>query len=159
MKTASMVLGIIGGVLISIFSFLFLFGAIATTELFYSWNSPGTEAFFALGIGSLLLAAFGIVGGALAKNHRIAAGVLLIIAAVICMISLIAMLPGIMFLIAAIFAFIKEQPPAPRPYQQPYYQQPQYYYRQPQQPPYPQQPQPLPQQNQQQPQQPPEDKF
>lgn len=153
MKTASMVLGIIGGTLIFFFAIIFLFFPFASMDFYYGWDSTGTAVFLVFGIGGLILSALGIIGGALAKSHRITAGVLLIIDAVLCMVSLVGIVPGIMFLIAAIFAFVKEQPPAQRPYQQPYYQQPQYYYRQPQQPPYPQQPQ--------QPQQPkpPQDKF
>ncbi len=167
MKTASMVMGIIGGSIALIVALVMIVAGAA----FYSitdyslsdwsnqWNfeysdslggydfqlNPSSLTGFAGGaiiffaILSLFAGVLGLVGGIIAKKRNVAAGVLMIIAAPLSLFGYFNLLSMILFILGAVFAFVKEKPQyVPAPYQQ-YPQYPQYPQAQPQ---YPQPPEP-----------------
>ncbi len=122
MKTAGMVLGIIGGALALVTGvfLLALSGPLGSGDLFFYYDIDITgiarEAFFefmrtmyvVLGICGIAAGAVGLTGGLLVRRKSVAAGVLLIIAAVLSF--------SILFVLAAIFSFMKEKTPANQTY-------------------------------------------
>ncbi len=145
MKTASRVLGIVGGALSLVIALLILLVILSATS---GWEYPYTDgsamglSYCAKGADSadsaatgfmLLLVAPGIVcgglgitGGIIVPKKSTAAGVMFIIAAVLSLLFLITM---VCFILAAVFAFSKDRPRPPyNPYYPyaPYYPYPQY---------------------------------
>lgn len=115
MKTASMVLGIIGGVMTFLFSAFVLLSSFIFNQLdnLYVLDITMYDPSISLaivGIVGIIVSALGIVGGALVKKHRITAGIMLSVAAFVSFISIIGIMTGILFTIAAVFAFIQERP-------------------------------------------------
>jgi hypothetical protein len=152
MKTASMVLGIVGGALLIIYMLFSAFIMFSITSIFedeYYYedddyenmlsreidghedaeslsviSDPAFAPLFFLGITGLISGGLGITGGILVRSRNTAAGILLIVAAVT---SLSFFLSTICFILAAIFAFVREKPkPAYPPYG--YYPYPYPYY-------------------------------
>ncbi len=141
MKTASMILGIVGGALgcVSGISFI-LMGCFWGSSGFWDFAAAEgfpaemfTNLFFTMylifGILALIAGGFGLSGGLLIKQKEKTAGILLVIGAALSFSPLL--------ILAAIFAFVKEKAPAsaygcPPPYPYPPY--PPY---PPQYPPYP----------------------
>lgn len=136
MKVASMVLGIVGGIMAIIFAIVFIvMGSVmisldsdtdfdvqleksgspfAKHSFWFSGSSDGMAlvvlnkigVFFLMGgIISFIGGVLGIVGGAIVKNKNIPAGILMIIAAVLC--------ASVLFILGAIFAFIRDKKPNP----------------------------------------------
>ena len=125
MKTASMVLGIVGGAL-ALFSglMLILMGSFFGSGFFGQLNLPSdfpveifSTVFVTLwvitGIFYLTGGAAGLAGGIIVKNKNVAGGVLLIVGAVLTF--------SIPLILAAIFAFVKEKGPIPAPIYPPLY--------------------------------------
>jgi hypothetical protein len=136
MRTASLVLGIVGGVLAVIFALLFMLsGAVvgsmggALTELEgQGWEVESdlgdmtidqatglaSSWLYIAGGASIVGAILGIVGGAMAKKKNILAGILLIVAAVPSLFTGLGVIASILFVIGGILAFIpqKENQPA-----------------------------------------------
>jgi hypothetical protein len=163
MKTASMVLGIIGGAISIIFGLLLILGGVSFMddglwEDVYDYTdgyekmslqaaaiqSPtgifGT-LFLSMGISAVAAGALGIAGGCIVKKKNIAAGVMMIIAAAISVFAFFNLITVILFILGGVFA-LKKEPPAMPPYPPyPYYAYPQYpqypYYQYPQYAPYP----------------------
>lgn len=114
MKTASMVLGIIGGVMTFLFSAFvlltsFLFGQLDKLYVFDFHMYDPSMSLAVIGIVGIIVSAVGIVGGAIVTKQRIASGIMLSVAALVSFISIIGILTGILFTIAAVFAFIQEK--------------------------------------------------
>ncbi len=186
MKTASMVLGIIGGAFALLLAVGLIIGGIACFNVdswsdfiegdlswYFSsdgntWNSgdwdsdewnfesddgswsfkvegdefPADEAaaFAIAGAGTLLLVAgifafvsgvLGLIGGCIAKSKSSAAGVMMIIAAVLSLFAMFNVVSMILFILGGIFALKKDTPKPAMPYppyppQQPYYGNPPY---------------------------------
>lgn len=100
MRTAAQVLGIVGGVFGIIFALIAMFvGSIGA-----ALAEDGSGTLIGLGFVAILLAIAAIVGGALAKNHRTAAIILLLGPGVVgfIMISLAWILPGILLIVGGI---------------------------------------------------------
>lgn len=115
MKTASMVLGIIGGVMTFLFSAFvllssFIFGQLDNLYVFELNMYDPSMSLAIIGIVGIIVSALGIVGGALVTKHRLASGIMLSVAALVSYISIVGILTGILFTIAAVFAFIQERP-------------------------------------------------
>ncbi len=138
MKTASMVMGIIGGSIALIVALVMIVTGVA----FYSisdyshseWNSewnfeysdslddydiqinPGRVTGFVGGgiiffaVLSLFAGVLGLVGGIIAKKRNVAAGVLMIIAAPLSLFGYFNVVSMILFILGAVFAFVKEKP-------------------------------------------------
>lgn len=120
MRTASMILGIVGGA-IAILSgiILILFGAYFADGSFFggfdyynnldffynNFYAIMFTAYLMFGIIGIAAGGVGLAGGIIVKKKNTVAGVLLIIAAVFTF--------SIPFILAAIFALVKEKEPAP----------------------------------------------
>ena len=151
MKTASFVLGIIGGVLAIIIGIIYIIGGAAasafvgsTDQLSNTLNELGDQleadgwtvdnsdmdlsaldgtynaavgaaltTVYIFGILGIIGGVLGIIGGAISKKKNILAGIFLIIAAVTGFLVAFGFLASILFIIAAIFAFIPAKPAAP----------------------------------------------
>lgn len=172
MKTASMVLGIIGGAFAILFGLLLIFiisprvPEIMNTPYFsnYSQSIPLDtmqnwlqNIYTGMGIFMCIGGILGFIGGIIVKNNNTAAGIIMIIGTVLSCINLL-------ILVGAILAFIREKRPAAQyapyppyppfpnapyppqnpgyPYQQPYQQNPAYPGQQENQPSYPSQDKP-----------------
>ncbi|MDD4096458.1 MAG: DUF4064 domain-containing protein [Oscillospiraceae bacterium] len=128
MRNASMVLGIIGGV-ICIPEGLFLIAAgviFINPEIWQSIYNPGlTEAgrqflpdsrlisfsatlFIIFGVLFFIAAALGLIGGIIVKKKNVASGVMMIVAAVLSLLAYFNVLSMILFLIGGILALMKE---------------------------------------------------
>ena len=142
MRNASMVLGIIGGV-ICIPEGLFLIAAgviFINPEIWQSIYNPGlTEAgrqflpdsrlisfsatlFIIFGVLSFIAAALGLIGGIIVKKKNVASGVMMIVAAVLSILAYFNVVSMILFLIGGILALMKEPqkvPPVPSQYPRP----------------------------------------
>ena len=179
MRTASLVLGIVGGALalIWVLFFTFIFVSIDSIQSDFDYEDsytyddadsmlsqengvflaqrqsmftdPAFAPLIAIGVAGLIGGGLGIAGGIIVRKRNVAAGVMLIVAALLCVMAFF--ISTICLILAAIFAFIKEKPkPVYPPYG--YYPPPPYYY-----PPYgapynpqyysPVQPMPYPAQN------------
>lgn len=113
MKTASMVLGIVGGALRLIGAFiLVLIANVMLPALTATSHIQNTEAFslirtiydfiaIPIGLGGIL----GLIGGLVVKKNNTAGGVLMIIGTVLGL--------DILLLLGGIFAFIQEKQPEP----------------------------------------------
>ncbi len=112
MRTASLVLGIVGGAITTLISFFLLSGSAAMLNADFADPSAkaGGIAFAIWGGIVLIGGVLGIVGGAMVRRRHILSGVLMIVAAVFSFISMIGFLTGIILLIAGIFAFINDTP-------------------------------------------------
>ena len=99
MRTAAMVLGIVGGV----FGIIFAVLAVVIGGAGVAFGAEGAGTVAGLGFVAILLAIAAIVGGALAKNHRKAAIVLLLVPGIIgfICISWFWILPGLLLLAGA----------------------------------------------------------
>jgi len=118
MRTASMVLGIVGGamallggIMLILLAGFFGNGFFSQLDMPSSFPSATFEAMFfrmytILGIFALAGGAVGLTGGIIVKRKNIAGGVLCIIGA--------ALTFSIPLILAAIFAFVKEKPKAPQ---------------------------------------------
>lgn len=157
MRKASMILGIVGGVIAVLISLFLIFVVspkapqILSSQNFsyYSQTIPMDEfvkivqdIYTALGITGIIGGVLGFVGGILVKRKNVIAGVLMIIGTLLSCINPL-------ILVGAILAFIREKHPSqqyvpytPYPNQPPYSGQPPYV---PQNPPYSGQPQYPPQ--------------
>ena len=131
MKTASLVLGIIGGVLAVIFAVVFIAGgalmggltdAITSQVEAEGWEvvegqsaSAAVEVaagtLWLIGIASIVGAVLGIVGGALAKKKGVVAGILMVAAAIPSFFTGLGIIASIMFIIGGILAFIPQKTP------------------------------------------------
>ncbi len=125
MKTASMVLGIVGGAIAIITGLLYAFGLSAFLGGFFEGFARSSDSFdfsylsnlyntlfIVFGIVCTLSGVLGLIGGIIVKKHNIAAGVMMIVAAVMS-------ISFILFLLGGIFALMKEKPQyAPQPYPQ-----------------------------------------
>lgn len=131
MRTASLVLGIVGGVLAIIFALVFMLGGAfvnsmggALTEMeSQGWEvesdlgdmtidgATGLAAsmFYIVGGASIVGAILGIIGGAMAKKKNIVAGVLLIIAAIPSLFTGLGIIASVLFVIGGILAFIPQK--------------------------------------------------
>ncbi len=122
MKTASLVLGIIGGVLAIIFAIMFIAsGALVNTavdtlegfdafdEVYNAAVGATTTWLYVAGILSIIGGILGIVGGALAKKKNVLAGILLVVAAIASLFTALGFIATILFVLAAVFAFIPEK--------------------------------------------------
>ncbi len=117
MRTASMVLGIIGGALALLGGLmLILLGSFFASGFFYQLDMPSDFPFelftqflprfyTILGIAAMAGGAVGLAGGIMVKKKNVTGGVLLIVGAAITF--------RITLILAAIFAFVKEKPKAP----------------------------------------------
>ncbi|MEL7603479.1 MAG: DUF4064 domain-containing protein [Bacillota bacterium] len=142
MRTASMVLGIIGGALAVLGGImLIIFGSFFGSSDFMQFGLPGdfssgmfssmfsmiATMYTVMGILYLPGGIVGLTGGIIVKNKNMAGGILLIISAVLT-------LGSIPLILAAIFALVKEKPKAPEvaypplypPYAPPYAPYPPY---------------------------------
>lgn len=140
MRTASLVLGIVGGVLAIIFAIVFMvsgafFFSVASGEaegIAIEVNDVSIDVdeaafggadeasivvgaasgfFWIIGILSIIGAVLGIVGGALAKKKNVVAGILMIVAAVPSFFTGIGFIASILFIIGGIFALVPESKP------------------------------------------------
>ena len=195
MKTASMVLGIVSGVIAIIFGLALILGSVILMnmgnwdEVAEEWNStyvdgqdwqeaiddfigewensdnggwrfrfniprgmlPGQIIYWAFSTGGIIVlfggivstigGIVGLIGGCIVKRKNVAAGVMMIVAAVLCFIGLFNVVSMLMFVLGGIFALVRERPksaaafpPSPPPYPYNAYPLP------PQQPVQPQQP-------------------
>ena len=159
MRKASMVLGIVGGSICLfvalIFAFVLFLGLAAFPDIEYYFDGSDTienmslalsapmlpvadteTETFVLGMLPFFISAFvagglGIAGGIIVRKKNIASGVMFIIAAISSFYIFVSM---VCFILAAIFAFVKDRP-KPRPYYppgSPYYPYPPYPYYPPQ---------------------------
>lgn len=115
MKKASMILGIVGGALTLVAVY---FSMVIDSQLNAVFNmvlekpapaEPVLSIDWQMVAIGLVITVLGIVGGLMVRKHRIAAGIMFIIAAVSSVI-LFSELFGALFAIAAVFALIKEKP-------------------------------------------------
>ncbi len=155
MKTASMVMGIIGGSLALLIALFLILGGAAflnrslwefdsgyddwewnTREAMDAGRNVGGGLFITFGVLSAIGGAMGLIAGIIVKKSNVAAGVLMIISAVICLIVFFNFVSMILFILGAVFAFVKEKPQyAAQPYPpQPYPPYPPYPPAPPQQP-------------------------
>jgi uncharacterized membrane protein len=109
MKTASMVLGIIGAVFGIIAGIMaMIMGGIGS-----AFGASGSGQITGLGWGAVFASVVGLVGAILVKNSAKVAGILMLIggvAGIIC-VSYFYILPGILLIIPGIMSlFIKKQP-------------------------------------------------
>lgn len=127
MRTASLVLGIVGGVLAIIFALIFIMGGAFVGNMGSVLGEMGGDglviegndisidqavgvavsSFYILGGLSIVGAVLGIVGGAMAKKKNIFAGVLLIVAAIPSFFT--GFIASIIFIIGGILAFIPQK--------------------------------------------------
>jgi len=108
MRTAAQVLGIVGGV----FGIIFALIAMFVGGLGAALAEEGSGTLIGLGFVAILLAIAAIVGGALAKNHRMAAIILLLVPGVVgfVMISLAWILPGLLLIVGGLLeVFAKDR--------------------------------------------------
>ncbi len=117
MRNASRVLGIIGSGLAAVFGAFFIVIASALGAFFAGFQNGIDESF------SVFLIVYGVLGGiaiasaihgviacVLVKQNNKTAGVLNIIAAVLAVPATVSM---VLFILAAVFAYREEKPPAP----------------------------------------------
>ena len=136
MRTASMILGIIGGTLTMLWGLInVLITGVLLSELF----PTAVTVLLGTVLGILGAGVPGLVGGIIVKRKNVAAGVLMIVSAALSIFAYFNFISIILFVLGAIFALIKEQPVNPYPA---YFQPPYPYYQYPQYPQYPQQPYP-----------------
>lgn len=105
MKTAAMALGITGGVLTFIVAF---FGITFAGGVYFGGNTFYVSditlwGLLVLSLGVIIAGVCGIVGGAIARQNRMAAAILLMIAGVASFASLnwFGVFPGVMFFVGA----------------------------------------------------------
>jgi hypothetical protein len=135
MKTVSLVLGIIGGVLAVIFAVMFIAGGALVNSMSEGlddftaqmeaegWEVVEDENASALmsdvtgtasgilwltGIASVVGAVLGIVGGALAKKRGLVAGILMLVAAVPSFFTGLGIIASALFIIGGVFAIIPQ---------------------------------------------------
>ena len=142
MKTASRVLGIIGGalsIIIALFCLLIVLNVNADWEYHFGDSTPMSVSYCSdsvdpnandteltallviLVLPGILCGGMGIFGGIIVPKRSTAAGVMFIISAVL---GLLFFITTICFILAAIFAFIKEKPRMPYYPYYPYYPYP-----------------------------------
>lgn len=136
MKTASLVLGIIGGVLAVIFAVVFIIGgalvssmesgmdALASQMAAEGWevtdNSNASNVVSAaagaaagtlwlIGIASIVGAVLGIVGGVFARKKNILAGIFMVVAAIPSIFTGLGLIASVLFVVGGILAFIPEK--------------------------------------------------
>ncbi|OQA46708.1 MAG: hypothetical protein BWY46_01989 [Firmicutes bacterium ADurb.Bin300] len=120
MRTASLVLGIIGGVLAVIFALIFMASGALVGSLGGAFeiegNLPADQAaglvassLYIIGGLSIVGAVLGIVGGAMAKKKNILAGIFLIVAAIPSLFTGLGIIASILFIIGGVFAFIPQK--------------------------------------------------
>lgn len=121
MKTASMILGIIGGAFSVLGSLYNLFIRSIFSQITFPSVGPSQDffdsffvIFYVFAVIGVIGGLFGIAGGILVKKKRILAGIFLSIGAVTGFFGGLGFISGIMLILAAVFAFINEQPPAYR---------------------------------------------
>lgn len=162
MRTPSMVLGIIGGVIAILFGLFMVLGGVVFLDdswwdetydtgvvydgiAYQSYETAESDTiaaavFITLGACSVASGVLGLAGGCIVKKKNRTAGVMMIIAAVLSAIGFFNLISVVLFILGAVFALKKEPQPMPYP-PYPYYGYPQY-----PQYPYPQYPQyPYPQ--------------
>lgn len=104
MRTASLVLGIVGGV------FGILAGLLAMTVggIGSAFEAEGSGSIVGLGFAAIMLGVLGIIGGALSNRSPGAASLLQAVAGVLgfIAISLFWVLAGVLLLAGALFAFL-----------------------------------------------------
>lgn len=132
MKTASMVLGIVGGIIVMIWG---LFNISSLLPVLLSFDISAVDLLLGKGLCIVGAGILGLIGGIIVRNKNVAAGVIMIIAAVLSIFAYFNLIAIILFILGAIFAFMREKPVNPYP---PYFQ-PTYPYCQYPQYPYPQQ--------------------
>ncbi len=139
MRTAGMIMGIIGGAIAILFGAFFIFGS----AMFFSmgsWNNylndysqsqqassvTGGTVFLVIGIIIILTGVLGLVGGLIIKKKNVAAGVMMIVAAGLSLFSFFNIISMVLFILGGIFALMRDrsQISAQPPY--PYYPYPPY---------------------------------
>jgi hypothetical protein len=141
MRTTGMIMGIIGGALALLFGIIFilcstLFFNINSWDFYSSYSqqtafTTGGTMFLVFGICSAVAGVIGLVGGLLVKKKNVAAGVMMIIAAVLSLFNIISLA---LFILGGVFALMRDRqqpayaPPYPMPPNYPY---PPYYPQQP----------------------------
>lgn len=142
MKTASLVLGIIGGVLAVIFAIVFIAGGAlmgsltqGMDKLSAQMEAEGFEivqnktasalasdaagaaagTMWLIGIASIIGAALGIVGGALAKKKGVLAGIFMLVAAIPSFFTGLGVIASLLFIVGGILAFIPQKSPQDLP--------------------------------------------
>ena len=124
MKTAATALSIIGVVFTGICLLLYLSGAIAMGSSDFLQDSAASFDvriiltsiiwLFALILGACTV--LGIAGAAKARTKGMTAGILLVIAAVLCAVTIYGFLAAVFYLVAGIFAFVSvKHSPNPAP--------------------------------------------
>ncbi len=135
MKTASLILGIIGGALAVIFAIVFIAGGAlvgsmtqslddftaemeaegwevtendAATSLMSDVTGTAAGTFWLIGILSIVGAALGIVGGTLAKKNGILAGIFMLAAAVPSFFTGLGIIASVLFVVGGILAIIPQ---------------------------------------------------
>ncbi len=149
MRTASRVLGIVGGVIsILLGLFLLMTGVVFSNPNIWQniynpnlteagrqilsdtqWISFSATLFIIFGVLSFIAAALGLIGGVIVNKSHLASGVMMIVAAVLSLFAYFNVLSMILFLIGGILALMKEPQKAmsyhPSQYPPPYSNPPQ----------------------------------
>ena len=130
MRTASMVLGIVGGCLALLIGALAILGGVAFNTMppidhseFYAEHNleydqaevdqsqkTAISMFFVLGGIICLFGLLGIAGGILAKKKNILAGIFMLFSGGLCFSVIWAILAAIPLILGGIFALVKEKP-------------------------------------------------
>lgn len=145
MRTASRVLGIVGGCLAIVFSLFIIFAGVMFIAVIpiiensefdssiqpdndfddgFNFNNEEVDestrfgGMIFLGLGSLIFTSgvLGLVGGILVKKRNVLSGIFMLIGGGICLIIIWAFLLGILLLLGGIFALVNEsKTPATQP--------------------------------------------
>jgi len=138
MRKTSMILGIIGGVVALLLALALIFMGILVLDTglwkdafdilakeyhgiiteyeFLQSASIGGIVFISLGICAAVAGILGVVGGSIVKRSNVAAGVMMIIATVLSVVSFFNLISIILFVIGSVFAFRREPQSAAPPY-------------------------------------------
>ncbi len=140
MRTAGMIMGIVGGAIAILFGAFFIFGS----AMFFSmgsWNSymsdsysqaqqassiTGGTVFLVIGIIIILTGVLGLVGGLIIKKKNVAAGVMMIVAAGLSLFSFFNIISMVLFILGGIFALMRDRSQIPTQPPYPYYPYPPY---------------------------------
>ena len=117
MKTAGIVLSIIGVVFTGICLLLYLSGAIAMGSSDFLPDSAAsfdvriilTSIIWVFALILVTCTVLGIAGAAKARTKGMTAGILLVIAAVLCAVTIYGFLAAVFYLLAGIFAFVSDK--------------------------------------------------
>lgn len=128
MKTASMVLAITAGALAVIFALIIIISGTAffdrsqeddSDNSVWRWvprtaseigRNIGGTIFITLGALGAAGGIMGFIGGMIVRKKSTAAGVLMVVAAVFCLFEFFNFVSTILFILGAVFAFVKRKP-------------------------------------------------